>query len=82
MDRNMAYVNVLALAEDVREFESSVEGAARAIGFEVTALEDPEPLTRRLQSHTVDADLLQLADEVRQLQIPRFGAFYTWTSED
>jgi uncharacterized caspase-like protein len=82
MDRNAAYVNVLAMARTASEFHDAAAAAFRNIGFEVVELEDPEPLARRLEASEVDATLIALAHEVESSGQPRFGSFHTWTAED
>ena len=82
MDRNGAYVNVLAMATTASEFQVAAAAALAEIGFELLDLEEPEPLARRLEVSEVDANLIALAREVECSGKARFGPFHTWTAED
>jgi hypothetical protein len=81
MDRNEAFVNVLAFAGNESTFAENVRRALDEIGFDLVELEDPEPLQKRRESFVVSEDLLRLAKEVQLYRSPRVGEFYTWTSE-
>jgi hypothetical protein len=82
LDRNGAYVNVLALAADVLEYAEQVRAALRDAGFDVVAMEDVEPLSRRRERYALQQDLLTLAQDVETSGLVRFGTFHTWTAED
>lgn len=82
LDRNAAAVNVLALAQDAQGFTAAASGALDELGFDLVAVEDPEPLRMRLQAFTVDEGLLALAREVETTGRPKFGTFHTWVSDE
>ena len=82
MDRNEAFVNVLALAAHERTFTTAVRSALAKLGFDMVGLEDAEPLRSRRENWTVDQQLVDLAEEVRATGEPRFGPFYTWIQDD
>jgi hypothetical protein len=82
LDRNDAYVNVLALAASASEFHQTAEAALTKLGFQMVELEDSEPLDRRLEGTEGGAELLALAREVEASGEPRFGPFHTWTSNE
>ena len=82
MDRNEAFVNVLACANDEAGFQGTVEQGLSYIGFDLVELEDSEPLHQRQENYVVDEELLALADEVRSSGSPRFGSFHTWVSDE
>jgi hypothetical protein len=82
MDRNAAFVNILAMADSASMYHHAVEGALSKIGFELIGLEDTEPLRQRKDEFEVSDDLLALAAEVAQDGEPRFGSFHTWSSND
>jgi hypothetical protein len=81
LDRNQAFVNVLAPAGDFDSFRLAVERALAEMGFDLIALEDAESLRARQVSFEVAEDLLQLAVEVEVTGATRFGTFHTWRSE-
>lgn len=81
-DRNNAFVNVLALASSKGEFREAAADALERVGFVIVSLEDIEPLSRRVRSHSVASDLLRLADDVRATGTPRLGTFHTWDREE
>ena len=78
MDENDAYVQALALASNGDEYRAAIESAFDTMGFDLTELEDCEPLSLRLQHWTVDGSLLAKAKEVEETGYPRFGTFMTW----
>jgi len=82
MDRNKAFVNCLANARDVAEYEREIAAALGTRGFDLVALEDVEPLATRLRRASVAEDLLSLAEQVRADGSPKFGTFHTWTAEE
>ena len=82
MDRNGAYVNILAMATAAPAFERAARDACAAVGFDLVELEDAEPFEARAAGSQLDQALLSLAKEVESTGAPRFGAFHTWTSED
>lgn len=82
MDRNAAFVNILAMADSASAYHHAVEGTLCKIGFDLIGLEDTDPLRQREHGFQVSDDLLALAAEVGQDGEPRFGSFHTWTSND
>lgn len=82
LDRNRAYVNILAMARAVAGFEQEAREACAALGFELVELEDVEPFETRAAAAQISQALLSLAKEVESTGAPRLGAFHTWTSED
>lgn len=82
MDRNSAYVSILAMATTALEFEQTARDAFAALGFDLAELEDAEPFAKRLSDGQVDSALLSLANEVEVTGAPRFGTFHTWTSDE
>lgn len=82
MDQNEAFVNAMAMAHDEHTFTTIVRSALRKLGFDTVDLEDPEPLRLRLESWTVDQQLIELAEQVRATGEARFGPFYTWVEDD
>lgn len=82
MDRNRAYVNILAMARAVSEFEQQAKDACAALGFDLEELEEVEPFETRAAGGQVGQALLTLAMEAQSSGTPLFGAFHRWTSED
>ena len=82
MDRNEAYVNVLAMARDAESFERGAVEALSELGFDCRALEDCEPIEERSAKFVVDEELLALAAEVHSTGKARIGRFYTWRTND
>ena len=82
MDRNEAFVNVLALAQDEATFHSAAAATLDTLGFDCVDLEDPEPLRLRVAQYVVDEKLIALAQEVRATGETRLGTFNTWVSDD
>ncbi len=82
MDENDAFVSALALAYDGASFRQAIVGAFDDMGFDLIELEDAEPLSQRLAVFQMPTDILALADEVVRTGYPRFGTWYTWTSDD
>jgi hypothetical protein len=82
MDRNGAYVNVLALAASASEFHQTAEAALTKLGFQMVELEDSEPIDKKLEGAEGGVELLALAREVEASGEPRFGPFHTWTSDE
>lgn len=82
LDRNDAFVNVLAQAYDRASFHRAIVSALHGIGFELIQLDDAEPLRVRLESYDLEDEVLQLAQEVKATGEPRLGQFHTWRSND
>jgi hypothetical protein len=81
-DAKGAYVNALALANSRSEYISIVREELGSMNFDVFEVEAPEPLSRRLKSHSVDDELRQLAEEVGRTRSARFGTFHSFRTED
>lgn len=82
MERNDAFVNVLATANNATEFRQRVEAAFQDLGFSVVELEDVELLSHRRRAFQVPAPIEKLARDARRTRKVQFDAFYTWTRED
>ena len=82
LDRNDAFVNTLALARTADGFTEIVRGGLAQLGFDLIELEEAEPLTERRASHTIPEEIDRLAESALATAAPRFGAFYTWVSDD
>ena len=76
-----AYTNFLAWAKDREEFCRLVGECLTTLELRFVKAEDVEPLLVRLEGYTVDDELLDLANEVREKQQVRFGSFYTFPDE-
>jgi hypothetical protein len=81
LDRNQAYVNVLAPARDVDGFRLAVERALDEMGFDLIEFEDAESFRARQASFRMGEDLLRLAAEADATGATRLGTFHTWRSE-
>lgn len=82
MDRNEAFVNVLAMAWNEDSFLREAREALDQLGFDLLALEEPEPLRRRASQYHVAEELLSLAMEVETSGEAKFGTFRTWVQND
>ncbi len=76
-----AYANFLAWANGQEEFCRLVAECLATLDFRFVNAEDVEPLLVRLDRSTVDDELLDLANEVRETQQVRFGSFYTFPDD-
>jgi hypothetical protein len=82
LDRNEAFTNALARANDQTSYRQAVEHALDELGFDLVSIEDAEPLRERVANFEVAGDLLELAGMVEIGGAPRFGEFHTWRSDD
>lgn len=82
LDRNDAFVNVVALAHTAEEFTQLVRGALSQLGFELVDLEEIEPLALRRLSFAIPEEMERLAEIARGSATVEFGAFHTWVSDD
>jgi hypothetical protein len=82
MDENDAYVQTLALASSTREYEKIVRDTLGERGFDVVEIEDPEPLSERMKSWTVDPSLLSIASQVEKSGEVGVGPFVVWSSDE
>jgi hypothetical protein len=76
-----AFVNVLALAADPKDYKETVTGALRARKFEVTEIEDPKPLQWRRKSG-ISSKLGSLALRVTKTGDIAFTTFHTFNERD
>jgi hypothetical protein len=76
-----AFVNVLAKVASVEEFSSAVSKVLLENGFDITAIEDAEPLRFRLATHSIESDLEELAEDVLLTGETRFGTFFAFPNE-
>ena len=82
MDRNQAFVHVLAMARDEETFRRLAVVALGDLGFDCVEIEEPEPLEQRRAQYHVADDLLSLASEVRTTGKPLVGKLFTWVTND
>jgi len=82
MDRNDAFVNVLALASTQGEFADVVRDDLAQLGFDLVELEDTERLSERRKSFTVPEEINRLAGLTLATGKAQFDAFHTWASGD
>jgi acetylornithine/succinyldiaminopimelate/putrescine aminotransferase len=77
-----AYVNVLAIAADERDYRAQILEALHEMGFELVELEDVELARQRSERIGIEQPLLGKMDEVQETGYARFGTFYTFEAED
>lgn len=82
LDRNLAYVNILAVAHGEDEYGREVTRALDALGFDLLSMADAEPLPSRMENGGLSAPLLALVEQVLLTGSPQFGTFHTWTGEE
>jgi hypothetical protein len=82
MDRNDAFVNVLALASTQGEFTDVVRDDLAQLGFDLVELEDTERLSERRESFTIPEEINRLAELALATAKTQFDAFHTWASGD
>jgi EAL domain-containing protein (putative c-di-GMP-specific phosphodiesterase class I) len=82
MDRNDAFVNVLALASTQGEFADVVRDDLAQLGFDLVELEDTERLSERRESFTIPEEINRLAELTLATAKTQFGTFHTWVSGD
>jgi hypothetical protein len=78
-----AFVNVLALAEDDKEFIKIVSAEAGELGLKVDEIDWMEPLEDRLAKFEIEQYLLEFAEEIREEGGgSRFGIFHAWEDNE
>lgn len=82
LDRNLAYVNVLAFAHGEDEYRREATRVLNTLGFDLLSIADAESLSSRMENSGLSAPLLALAEQVLLTGSPQFGTFHTWTSEE
>jgi hypothetical protein len=82
LDRNAAFVNILALARDAHEFEAQALKLMDGAGFDIVTIEDVRPLPSSGDEAAPDAGILTLAREVVASGAARHGTFHTWIVND
>lgn len=73
-----AYVNVLALAINKREFINKVKSSLLEIGFDFINIEDVELYTQRIKNFEVDEIIKNLEKRVRETKATQFSSFHTF----
>jgi len=82
LDRGtIAFVNVLAIAENEEEFNFKVKEAISYYGLTLKKIEDVELLEERKKYFEVSDELLDLADNLNDKVNLRFGTFHTFINE-
>ena len=75
-----AYVNVLTWASNPTEFREKAKELMDYLGLKLVGVEDEEPLSEREKRGEVDADIAQVASEVKDNpKSIRYMTFHTWT---
>jgi len=75
-----AYVNILTWATSPSEFREKAKELMDHLGLKLVGVEDEEPLTEREKRGEVDADIAQVALEVKDNpKSIRYMTFHTWT---
>lgn len=82
MDRNDAFVNVMALASTLVEFTQLVRDDLAQLGFDLIELEEPERLSERRESFIIPEEIDRLAELTLATAKVQFDAFHTWASDD
>jgi hypothetical protein len=77
-----AFVNVLALAKDASAFRERVASALSDDDLDVISAEDVEVFDRRVMTHDLNPDLIELAREARFSREVVFSTFDTYPPED
>ena len=77
-----AYVNALALASNVEDFQQAVRIALDQLALFAFEFEDVELFDNRSERMKLDKDLYALAHEVRQAGAVRFGEFHRFAALD
>lgn len=73
-----ACVNVIGLASDPIDFNKRAEKALSEAEFDMLELEDVEAFSDRMNTHEVDPDLRELAQEAEMDGQVKFGTFHTY----
>jgi hypothetical protein len=75
-----AYVNILTWAANPSEFRDKAKELMDYLGLKLVGVEDEEPLSKREERGDVDADIAQVALEVKDNpKSIRYMTFHTWT---
>jgi len=74
-----AYVNILTWASNPTSFREKAKELMDYLGLELVGVEDAEPLSEREKRGGLDADIVQVALEVKDNpQAIRYMTFHTW----
>ena len=76
-----AFVQVVGMAGDRREFRRAVADALSRLDLALVRLQESAPLATRCESCQVEPRLLQLASEVRKTGGVKCFEFHPWQSE-
>lgn len=76
------YVNVVASAADVSEFEQKVKLALDELGLDLIDIDDIEVLPLTLSKAHVSQEVLTMAKTVRKIDSVAFGTFYIFDELD
>jgi hypothetical protein len=77
-----AYVNILALAANLSEYQAEIQKALNHYKLTLLEIKDAESLSLRRTKFTVSDDLLRLSDEVKQTGNVRLGTFHEFHNDD
>jgi hypothetical protein len=77
-----AFVNALSYTDNAEHFTAEIKAALSQLHFELLETEDVTRLSDRIKNYEVDANLLILADEVKEIKEVRFGNFHTYQVTD
>jgi hypothetical protein len=81
-DGKGAYINMLAWAANSSELEDEITKALNHYGLDLEEMEDFDPLSERIMYADVHAELIRLAEEVRETGQVRFGKIHIYLEED
>lgn len=74
-----AYVNILTWASSPSEFRGKAKDLIDYLGLKLVAVVDEEPLSEREKRGEIDADIVQVAIEVKDNpESIRYMTFHTW----
>jgi hypothetical protein len=76
-----AYVNVVALADTLDDPRRVVTSHFDQLRFDVTEIEDLEPLEQRLDRHGVSEEILDLVTELSRATVVVNHVFHTYETE-
>lgn len=77
-DAKGGYVNVVASAADLSEFEEKVKLALDELGLDLSEIDDAEALPVCLSKAHVSEEVLTMAKTVREKDSVAFGTFYVF----
>jgi hypothetical protein len=77
-----AYVNFIAYASNADEFLSIANAEFTSLEFYVKNIEDAEPLSRRLEIHSLSHELFSLAEDVKRSGSVGFGTFHAYDEDE